>query len=56
VEISQSLEELLHVALDLSFAEANVRVSEHAAQIVVGIGRHHVQCGALFAFAALVVR
>jgi hypothetical protein len=38
VKISQPLEELLHVAFDLSLAEANVRVCEHAAEIVVGIG------------------
>jgi hypothetical protein len=56
MEISQSLEKLLHVAFDLSFAEANVRVCEHAAEIVVGIGRHHVKSGALLALAALFVR
>ena len=38
MKISQAFEELLHVAFDLSLAEANVRVCEHAAEIVVGIG------------------
>jgi len=38
VKISQAFEELLHVAFDLGLAEANVRVCEHAAEIVVGIG------------------
>ena len=37
VKISQSLEELLHIAFDLGLAKANVRVCEHAAEIVVGI-------------------
>ena len=56
VKISQSLEELLHVAFDLRFVEANVGVCEHAAEIVVGVGRHHVKSGALLALAALFVR
>jgi hypothetical protein len=56
VKISQPLKELLHVAFDLSLTEANVRVCEHAAEIVVGIGRHHVKSGALLALAALFVR
>ena len=56
VKISQSFEKLLHVAFDLSLAEANVRVCEHAAEIVVGIRRNHVQSGALLALAALFVR
>jgi hypothetical protein len=56
VKISQSLEELLHVAFDLSFVEADVRVCEHAAEIVVGVRRHHVKSGALLALAALFVR
>jgi hypothetical protein len=56
MQIPQSLEELLHVAFDLGLAEANVRVCEHAAEIVVGIGRHHVKSGALLALAALFVR
>ena len=56
VKISQSLEELLHVAFDLSFVEADVGVCEHAAEIVVGIRRNHVKSGALLALAALLVR
>lgn len=56
VKISQSLEELLHVAFDLSFIEADVGVCEHAAEIVVGVGRHHVKSGALLALAAFFVR
>lgn len=56
VEISQSFEKLLHVAFDLRFTEADIRVCEHAAEIVVGIRRHHVKSGALLALAALFVR
>ena len=56
VKVSQSLEELLHVAFDLSFIEADVGVCEHAAEIVVGVGRHHVKSGALLALAAFFVR
>lgn len=56
MEISQSLQELLHVAFDLSFVEANVGIRKHAAQIVVGIRRHHVKSGALLALAAFLVR
>ena len=56
MKISQSFQELLHVAFDLGFVEANVGIGEHAAQIVVGIRRHHVESGALLALAALLVR
>ena len=56
MKIPQSLEELLHVAFDLSFIEADVGVCEHAAEIVVGVGRHHVKSGALLALAAFFVR
>ena len=56
MEISQSFQELLHVAFDLSFVETNVGVGEHAAQIVVGIRRYHVESGALLALAALLIR
>ena len=56
MKVSQPLEELLHVAFDLGLTEANVWVCEHAAEIVVCIGRHHVKSGALLALAALFVR
>jgi hypothetical protein len=56
VKISQSFQELLHVALDLRLAEANVRVRQHSAQIVVGVWRDHVQDGTLLALGALLVR
>ena len=56
MKISQSLKELLHVAFDLRFVEADVGVCEHAAKIVVGVRRHHVKSGALLALAALLVR
>lgn len=56
MKISQSLKELLHVAFDLRFVEADVGVCEHAAEIVVGVRRHHVKSGALLALAALLVR
>jgi hypothetical protein len=56
VKISQSFQELLHVALDLRLVEANVRVCQHSAQIVVGVWRDHVQGGTLLALGALLVR
>jgi hypothetical protein len=56
VEISQSLQELLHIALDLRFVKADVRVRQHSAQIVVGVWRDHVQGGTLLALGALLVR
>lgn len=56
VKISQSLEKLLHVAFDLSFIKADVGVCEHAAEIVVGVRRHHVKSSALLALAAFFVR
>ena len=56
MKISQTLKELLHVAFDLSFIEADIGVCEHAAEIVVGVRRHHVKSGALLALAALFVR
>jgi hypothetical protein len=56
MKISQPFQELLHVALDLRLAEANVRVRQHSAQIVVGVWRDHVQDGTLLALGALLVR
>jgi hypothetical protein len=56
VKISQSFQKLLHVALDLRLAEANVRVRQHSAQIVVGVWRDHVQDGTLLALGAFLVR
>ena len=56
VEISHSFQELLHVALNLRLAEANVRVRQHSTQIVVGVGRDHVQDGTLLALGAFLVR
>jgi hypothetical protein len=56
MKISQSFQELLHVALDLRLAEANVRVRQHSAQIMLGVWRNHVQDCALLALCALLVR
>jgi len=56
VKISQSFQELLHVAFDLRLAEANVRVRQHSAQIMLGVRRDHVQDSALLALGALLVR
>ena len=56
VKISQSLQELLHVALDLRLVKVDVRVRQHSAQIVVGVWRDHVQSGTLLALRTLLVR
>ena len=55
VKISQSLQELLHVALDLRLVKVDVRVRQHSAQIVVGVWRDHVQSGTLLALGAFLV-
>lgn len=55
MQISQSLQELLHVAFDLCFGEANIGIRKHAAQIMVHIRRNHVESGAFLATLALVV-
>ena len=55
MQVSHSLEQLQHVALNLRLAEVDVGVVEHAAEIVVHIGHDHVQSGALLAALALVV-
>lgn len=47
VEITQSFEELEHVALDLSLGEDDVGIGRHAGKIVVHVGTDHVQGGAL---------
>lgn len=55
MKISQSLQELLHVALDLRLVEVYVRVRQHSAQIVVGVWRDHVQSGTLLALGTFLV-
>jgi hypothetical protein len=37
MKISEPFQELLHVALDLRLVEANIRVRQHSAQVVVGV-------------------
>jgi hypothetical protein len=47
MEVLEAFEQLEHVALDLRFLEFDVWVVEKARQIVVHVGRDHVQDCAL---------
>ena len=49
VKISQAFKKLEHVAFYLAFGEADVRVGEHATEVVVHVGGYHVEGCALFA-------
>ena len=42
VEISQALQELQHVTLDLWFSEMHVRILEQAGEVMIHVWRDHV--------------
>lgn len=47
VQVTQTFEQLQHVAFDLRFGKMDIGVGRHARQVVVHVGTHHVESGAL---------
>lgn len=50
MQVTQTLEQLKHVALDLGFGELDVWVGGHSGKIMVHVRSDHVESGSLLAF------